>query len=214
MLIDMNFRGKTVLIVGGGRVGERKAVKFLTAGANVVVVSKEFTERLRQLSFVDKLRLIPSDVEIMPRRIGNLVSRVDLVIAATNQPGLNRRIAEEAKRRRTHVNLVDNPHLGDFTMPVVSRVGEFQIAVSTGGRSPAMASLLRKRIEEMISEEDVLMLRLLSYARKLAKAHIPNQRSRHKTLSEIIADRRIKRSLKNGNLQEAKELTKHIIAGC
>ena len=212
MLIDMDLRGKTVLIVGGGKVGERKAAKFLTAHANVLVASKEFTTRLKQL--VDKIQLVPVDLEVTPQVIRKLVSRADFVIAATNQSALNRRIAEEARKKRTHVSVADNPQLGDFTMPVLSSVGAFQIAVSTSGKSPAMSRVLRKRIEEMISEEDILMLRLQSYARRLAKAQIPDQRSRKKALDEIREDRRIKRSLKKDNLQEAKELTKHIIASC
>ncbi|HYB83929.1 MAG TPA: bifunctional precorrin-2 dehydrogenase/sirohydrochlorin ferrochelatase [archaeon] len=212
MLIDMDLRGKTVLIVGGGKVGERKAAKFLTAHANVLVASKEFTTRLKQL--VDKIQLVTVDLEVTPQVIRKLVSRADFVIAATNQSALNRRIAEEARKKRTHVSVADNPQLGDFTMPVLSSVGAFQIAVSTSGKSPAMSRVLRKRIEEMISEEDILMLRLQSYARRLAKAQIPDQRSRKKALDEIREDRRIKRSLKKDNLQEAKELTKHIIASC
>jgi len=214
MLIDMDLRGKTVLIVGGGKVGERKAAKFLTAHANVLVASKEFTTRLKQLSLVDKIQLVTVDLEVTPQVIRKLVSRADFVIAATNQSALNRRIAEEARKKRTHVSVADNPQLGDFTMPVLSSVGAFQIAVSTSGKSPAMSRVLRKRIEEMISEEDILMLRLQSYARRLAKAQIPDQRSRKKALDEIREDRRIKRSLKKDNLQEAKELTKHIIASC
>jgi len=212
MLIDMDLRGKTVLIVGGGKIGERKAAKFLTAHANVLVASKEFTTRLKQL--VDKIQLVTVDLEVTPQVIRKLVSRADFVIAATNQSALNRRIAEEARKKRTHVSVADNPQLGDFTMPVLSSVGAFQIAVSTSGKSPAMSRVLRKRIEEMISEEDILMLRLQSYARRLAKARIADQRSRKKALDEIREDRRIKRSLKKGNIQEAKELTKHIIASC
>jgi precorrin-2 dehydrogenase/sirohydrochlorin ferrochelatase len=214
MLIDIDLRGKTVLVIGGGRVGERKAAKFLAAGANVVVAGKDFTETFKQLSFDNKLQLVAADLEMVPERIGSLASNADFVIAATNQPGLNRRIAEEAKKKRIHANVVDNPHLGDFTMPVISRVGEFHIAISTGGKSPAMSSFLRKRIEAIISEEDILMVRLQSYARKFAKAHIPNQRSRKRALYMIMEDRRIKRLLKKGNFQEAKDLTKRIMEGC
>lgn len=213
MLIDIDLSGKTVLVIGGGRVGERKAAKFLAAGACVVVASKDFTERLKHWSFDNKLQLVAVDFEAAPERIGSLASNVDFVIAATNHSELNRRIAEEAKKKRTHVNVVDNPHLGDFTMPVISRVGEFNIAISTGGKSPAMSSALRRRVEGIIGEEDILMLRLQSYARKLAKAHIPNQQSRKRVLHIIMEDRRIGRLLKKGDFQEAKNLTKRIIEG-
>jgi precorrin-2 dehydrogenase/sirohydrochlorin ferrochelatase len=214
MLVDIDLGGKTVLIVGGGRVGERKAAKFLAAGANLVVASKDFTERFKRLNSENKLRLVPVDLEGAPKQIGNLTSNADFVIAATNRPGLNRRIAEEARKKGTHVNVVDDPDLGDFTMPVISRVGDFQIAISTGGKSPAMSSFLRRRIEGIISEEDIQMVKLQAYARKLAKAHIPNQQSRKRVLGRIIEDRRIRRLLKKGNFQEAKGLVRRTIEGC
>ena len=214
MLVDIDLRGKTVLIVGGGRVGERKAAKFLAAGANVVVASKQFTEKLKKLSFGNKLRLVAADLEKAPERFGTFAPKVDLIIAATDQSELNRRIAEEAKRKRTHVNVVDNPHLGDFTMPVTSRVGEFYIAISTGGKSPAMSRSLLRRIEGVIGKEDIHMVRLQSYARKLAKAHIPNQQSRERALRIIMQDRRIKRLLKRDRFQDAKNLAERIIKGC
>jgi len=213
MLIDMDLRGKTVFIIGGGTVGERKAAKFLAAGAKVLVASKDFTEKLKQLSSDNKLQLMSIDLVAAPKSIGSLASNADFVIAATNQPGLNRRIAEEAKKKGTHVSVVDNPHLGDFTLPVISRIGEFHIAISTGGKSPAMSNLLRRRVEGSIREEDILMVKLQSYARELAKAHIPNQQSRKRALYTIIEDTRIKRLLKNGNFQEAKNLAKRIIKG-
>jgi len=213
MLIDIDFRGKNVLIIGGGRVGERKAAKFLAAGANLLVASKGFTERFKRLASENKLQLVPIDLMVAPESIRSLTSNSDFVIAATNQPALNRRIAEEAKKKRTHISVVDNPHLGDFTMPVISRVGEFHIAISTGGKSPAMSSLLRRRIEAIISEEDILMVRLQSNARKLAKAHIRNQQIRKRALCTIMEDTRIRRLLKNGNFQEAENCAKRIIKG-
>jgi precorrin-2 dehydrogenase/sirohydrochlorin ferrochelatase len=213
MLIDIDIRGKTVLIFGGGRVGERKAVKFVAAGARVVVASREFTERLEKMDSIQKLRLVRVDLEASPEQVRNLVSNADLVIAATNQSALNRHIAEEAKRDRIRVSVVDNPQLGDFSMPVISDFGEFHIAVSTGGKSPAMSSLLRKRIEGIISIEDIMMVRLQAYARKLAKAQIHNQLSRKRTLHRIAEDRSVRRLLRIGDLQGAKNRAKHIIEG-
>lgn len=211
MLIDIDLRGKAVLIIGGGKVGERKAVKFLAAGAKVVVASKDFTEAIKQLSTDGRVQLIHVDLEVNPLSIGSWISDADFVIAATNKQELNEQIAEETKKKRAHVNVVDNPHLGDFTLPVISRVGEFHIAISTGGKSPAMAGLLRRRVEGIIREEDILLVRLQSYARELAKAHVPNQQSRKRALYAIIEDRKIRGLLKCGNFQEAKNLAKRII---
>src|SRR5208283_2983609 len=138
--------------------------------------------------------------------IGSWISNADFVIAATNNRKLNEHIAEETMKERNYVNVVDGPHRGDFMLPVISRMGEFHIAISTGGKSPAMANLLRKKIEGIIREEDILMVKLQSYARELAKVHLPNQQSRKRTLYAIIEDRKIKSLIKRGDFEEAKNL--------
>jgi precorrin-2 dehydrogenase/sirohydrochlorin ferrochelatase len=211
VLIDLDLRGKTVLVVGGGKVGERKAVKFSAAGAKVVVASREFTEGVKQLGDEGKLQLVNIDLEMNPLGIDSWISNADLVIAATNDREINARIAEETKKKRTHTNVVDNPQLGDFTLPVVSRVGEFHIAISTGGKSPAMARVLRRKVEGIIAEEDVLMVRLQYYARELVKVHISNQLLRKKVLYKIMRDSGTRRFLKQRNFQEAKVRAKRII---
>jgi precorrin-2 dehydrogenase/sirohydrochlorin ferrochelatase len=214
MLIDMDLRGKTVLIIGGGRVGGRKARKFLAAGAKVVVASKDFTEAVKRLGEEGKLRLLNVDLEANSPSIETWISNADYVIAATNNQEINAHIAEETRKTLTHTNVVDNPQLGDFTLPVVSRVGEFIIAVSTGGKSPAMAKLLRRKVEGIISEEDVLMVRLQSYARELAKVHVNNQSLRKRVLYNIMRDSRIRCLLEHGNFREAKIHAKRIIKDC
>jgi precorrin-2 dehydrogenase/sirohydrochlorin ferrochelatase len=211
MLIDVDVERKAVLVVGGGRVGERKALKFLAAGAKVTVTSKEFTRAIARLCEEGRLSLVHINAEANPHSVNSLISRADLVIAATNKRELNELIAKKAKQKGVLVNVVDNPSLSDFTLPVTSRRGGFHIAISTGGQSPAVASLLRGKIERMVSKEDVLLVRLQAYARKLAKLNIANQESRRRVLYKIIEDTRIRRLLKRGKFQEAKKLVKHQI---
>ncbi len=211
MLIDMNLLDKTVLIFGSGKVGERKAAKFLAAGAKVVVVSKDFVKGIKRLGANSKLQLVNADLDTDTLLIDSWISNADLVIAATNDHEINAHIAEKTRKRRTHVSVVDAPQLGDFTLPVISRVGEFQIAISTGGKSPAMARLLGKKVEEVIREQDILMVRLQAYSRELARIHFHRQQSRKKVLYTIIEDPRIRRLLKHGSFQEAKTLAKRII---
>jgi precorrin-2 dehydrogenase/sirohydrochlorin ferrochelatase len=211
MLIDLDVRDKTVLIIGGGKVGERKATKFLAAGAKVIVASRDFTDRIKRLSTDDRLQLVHVDAEADHVSVRHWISKANLVIAATNNQELNKQIAEEAKKKRTHISVVDNYHLGDFVLPVTSRIGEINIAISTGGKSPAIANILQKKVEAIVTEEDILLVRLQSYARELAKRHIANQESRRKALYKIIGDRKIRRLLKRGNFQEAKNHTRQII---
>jgi precorrin-2 dehydrogenase/sirohydrochlorin ferrochelatase len=212
LLIDLKLAGKAVLIVGGGNVGERKARKFLETNSKVTVASKGFTEGLKQLGQRGKVKLIETDISAGSSSfIGSLISNFDVVVAATNDQKLNEQIAIEARRRKILVCVVDKPSISDFYLPASTRFGKIRIAISTGGRSPAMARILRKRLEKVITREDVLQVELQHYARKLAKAHMLDKKTRRSLLYQIIHDSEIKRLLEEGNFEGAKDLAKQIL---
>lgn len=211
MLVDLNLKGKAVVVFGGGAVGERKAKKFLGAGSRVLVIGKKFTKGLKLLGEEGKIELM--ELDINPSSIASFISNSRVVVAATNDRELNRAIAEEARKRGILVSVVDDPSLNDFHMPAAARFGGIEVAVSTGGRSPAMAKLLRERLEEAITREDVLQVELQSYARALAKVRIPTSEARRAILYQIIQNPRIKRLLKEGDLEGAKTLVKQIVEG-
>ncbi len=211
MLIDLKLAGKTVLIFGGGNIGEKKAKKFLQANSTVIVVSKDFTDGLKRLSRQGKLKLVEAKLEIDSPSIASLISKSDLVIAATNDPTLNENFVNEARKRGILVCAVDMPSINDFNIPAIAHIGEIRIAISTGGKSPAMARILRKRVEEIITKEDVLQVELQHYARNLVKFHIPDEKARRDVLYKIIQNSSIKQLLKEGNLKEAEALAKQIV---
>lgn len=212
MLIDLKLAGKTVLIFGGGNVGERKARKFLETNSKVTVVSKGFTDGLEQLNQQGKIKVIDVDISAESSSfIGSLISKSDVVIVATNDPKLNEEISVEARKRKILVCVVDTPLISDFYLPATTRFGKIRIAISTGGRSPAMARILRKKLDEVITGEDVLQVELQHYARKLAKTLILDKDTRRSFLYQIIHNSDIKHLLKEGNFEEAKALAKQIL---
>lgn len=211
MLIDFKLTGKTVLIFGGGKTGEKKAKKFSQANSTVIVVSKDFTDGLKRLSQQGKLKLVEAKLEIDSPSIASLISKSDLVIAATNDPTLNENFVNEARKRGILVCAVDMPSINDFNIPAIAHIGEIRIAISTGGKSPAMAGILRKRVEEIITKEDVLQVELQHYARNLVKSHVPDEKARRDVLYKIIQNSSIKQLLKEGNLKEAEALVKQIV---
>ncbi|MFQ5822414.1 MAG: bifunctional precorrin-2 dehydrogenase/sirohydrochlorin ferrochelatase [Candidatus Heimdallarchaeota archaeon] len=211
MLIDLKLAGKTILIVGGGSVGERKAGKFLQANSKVIVVSESFTDGLKQLAQRGKVKLMKANFKADSSSIGSLILNSDVVIAATDNRKLNEDIAIEARKRRVLVCAVDKPSISDFYLPATTRFGKIRIAISTGGRSPAMARILRKKLEEAITSEEVLQVELQHYARKLAKTHISNKKARRSFLYQIIQNSDINHLLKEGNFEEAKALAKQIL---
>lgn len=137
----LDLEGRPVLVVGAGRVAARKVRALLAAGAQVAVVAPDVCEEFDALSGRAGL-----DVEIRPFTSGDLDGKW-LVIAATGSAEINRWVSELAGRARIFCNVVDKPDLCSFHVPAVVRRGLLQLAISTGGASPALAAHLRRRLE-------------------------------------------------------------------
>ena len=103
------------------------------------------------------------------------------------------------------VYVADNPSISDFILPAVSKIGEVRIALSTGGKSPAMAKTLRKRIERLITKEDLLHIELQEYLRAILKREISEQKFRKKILYEVLEDKGINELLKRAKMDKAKK---------
>ena len=143
----LDLRGRRCLVVGGGAIGERKTRDLLECGARVHVVSPALTPGLGALVAAGLVRhrarkFLRSDVR-----------GCALVIAATGSARVDDTVAAEARHRHALVNVVDRPAHCDFIVPSVLRRGELQIAVSTGGRSPALAREIRRRLEPLFGPE-------------------------------------------------------------
>lgn len=140
--------GKRCLVVGGGRIAARKVGELLTAGAEVTVVAPSISTELDCLQ-IDKVSrpYVSGDVD------GNW-----LVIAATNDSATNERIYLDCEERGVWVNSVDDPEHCSYITPAIARQGTITVSISTGGRSPAFASWLRKRIEAEIGPEYLQLL--------------------------------------------------------
>lgn len=210
MLIDIQVTGKKVLVVGGGEVGERKVLALIREGAHVTVASKTFTEQLVKLGRTDKLILKKLGKNVSSRVLRSLPES-DLVIAATDDEQMNQMLAEKARRAKIPICVVDNPKICDFYFPATTDFGNLRIAVSTGGRSPAMASTLRRRLEKAITNEDILQVELQNYARNLMRAEDMNIQLRKKILYGIIKNRRVSSLLRRGRLEEAERIVGEII---
>lgn len=140
--IMVNVKDMICLIVGGGRVAERKAFFLLEAGADVLVISPEVCSGLHELARKEQIRWVQShykkgDID----RFGPL-----LVFAATNDSQVNQTVVEEAKQAGKLVNAVDNPAAGSFHVPAVLRRGKLAIAVSTEGAGPAAAARIKHEL--------------------------------------------------------------------
>ena len=133
--------------MGGGLVAERKVSGLLDAGARVRVVSPRLTDSLAALASAG----IVEHRARMFRRSD--VRGCVIVVAATGVTDVDDEVAEAARRARALVNVVDRAEACDFILPSVLRRGDLQIAVSTGGQSPALAREIRRRLESHFDED-------------------------------------------------------------
>jgi siroheme synthase-like protein len=159
----LNIRRKKCLIVGGGTVALRKVNMLLGCGANVTVISSTIHPDLAKLANKKIVRVIRRDYEP-----GDLKG-ASIVVTATDDKKINRRVAEDAKKARALVNVVDDPEPSDFIVPAVVRRGNFTLAISTGGRSPALSRKLRERLETMFGAEYSSLVALVEEIRSSLK---------------------------------------------
>ncbi|MDO8473805.1 MAG: bifunctional precorrin-2 dehydrogenase/sirohydrochlorin ferrochelatase, partial [Dehalococcoidia bacterium] len=145
--IFVDIEGRRCLVVGGGEVAERKVESLLQCGARVTVVSPRLTEGL---SAFKKSGAI--DVHLREYRDGD-TKGVVLVIAATDDNGVNAIVSREGSGAGIPVNVVDDPDKSTFIVPSVFKRGDIAIAISTGGKSPALARRMRVELEKVFPVE-------------------------------------------------------------
>jgi siroheme synthase-like protein len=145
--ILLNLQGKKCLVVGGGEVALRKARMLLEHGAIVEIVSPAFCSELNQLAKDGTVRAIPRAYETKD------LNDALLVVAATDDTKVNEKVAAEAQKMGILVNVADKPDISDFIVPSYFRHGDIIVAVSTSGKSPALARKIRGEIERDLKAE-------------------------------------------------------------
>jgi precorrin-2 dehydrogenase/sirohydrochlorin ferrochelatase len=170
MMVDV--AGKRCLVVGGGTVAERKVTLLVECDADVEVVSPRTTARLTALATAGRLRLRRRTVRPSDLR------GAFLVVVATDDPQVNREVAEAVRTAGGLVNVADDPDACTFLVPSVVRRGDLTIAISTGGGSPALAKKLRQRLEQTIGPEYEAFLGALRALRERARQAIADPERR------------------------------------
>ncbi len=178
--VSLLIENKSCIVVGAGAVAARKIRQLLEAGARVTVISPEACAAISDLNEKGEI-----DFQQRPYRESDL-NQTDLVIAATDQPSLNLQIAEQAKKQRLAVNVVNQPEAGTFIMPSIVNRDPVNIAISTGGASPVLARLLRARLETMIPASYGKLARLVSRFRQRAIEQFPDVAERRAFWERVL----------------------------
>jgi siroheme synthase-like protein len=168
------------VVIGGGAVAARKVAGLLDAGAHVTVVSPRPAPELLARAQSGAIRLVQRPYE--PSEVDGAF----LVVAATDDPEVNRAIAGRVQERGGLVNVVDDPTASTFIVPAVARRGDLTIAVSTGGANPALAARLRNRLAAHVGVEYGDLADLLAELRPQLLAHGAVDRLLDADLLEVL----------------------------
>ena len=191
-----------VFILGTGEVATRRANKFLNHGANVKLAGETIDNELEHKGAV---LCSLNDVD-------ELVDWADLVVVASGNKDLSDYVCEISKDKL--INRADFPQDGNIIVPTSFNIGEIEISIFTNGKSPLMARQLRKKIQSIITDEDIMEIELQDYARSKLKLNIQNQKERRKYLYEIFEDDKINYFIKNGEMNKAKKHIDFLIGDC
>jgi precorrin-2 dehydrogenase len=178
----VKLEGKLVVVIGGGAIAEGKIEGLLSAGASVRVIAPQITGQIAEWVRFRKAEWLPK-----PFAAGDLEGAA-LAIAATAAPGVNKAVFAEAERNRILCNAVDDIENCHFYYGAIVQRGDLQIAVSTNGKSPALAQRIRKELEAAYPQKYAEWLDWLGAVREILRAD-PSEPERTKALLHQLASR-------------------------
>ena len=171
----VNLKSKKALVIGGGKVALRKIEKLRSFDPKIRVIAPEICDEIQ-------------DVEIKRRtfRGYDLLWQPEIVIAATDDQALNRKIARLCRMLRIPVNVVDDPDHGTFLFPATVTRGDFSAGICTGGTSPTAAVFFKEKLESQLPDNLEEMLRHLGAERSRLKEEIPDEKCRASALRQMF----------------------------
>jgi len=178
--IFVDLKNKKAVVVGGGLVAQRKIDTLLACGADVHIISRDLTPELQKYLSEGKISLLGREFS------ENYLKDAFIVIAATDDSALNRMVSKIAREKGMLVNVVDQPMDCNFIVPSVIKRGDLLIAVSTSGKSPAMARRIRERLSRQFGGEYGDFLTLLGKLRKEILSKGLSQEENSRIFHELV----------------------------
>lgn len=178
--VNLDITDKFCVIVGGGNVAERKIQGLLSAGAQVRVISPHLTPTLRRLEAAGEIDWVDRGYQD-----GDLTDAF-MVFAATDNPGVQEKIVQAANVAGKLINVIDQPALCTFQVPASITRGDLIITVSTNGKSPAVASMVRRQLETMYGSEYAVLLTLMSDVRDYLLQYRESSAERKELIQNVL----------------------------
>ncbi|GAA0106778.1 bifunctional precorrin-2 dehydrogenase/sirohydrochlorin ferrochelatase [Paraclostridium sordellii] len=176
--IMIDLMGKEITVIGGGKIAYRKVNNFLKFGYEVTVVSREFIEDFKKIE--NKIKIIKDEYSEI------YIKDSFIVVAATNNKKVNESIGMFCRTNNKLVNVIDDPKLSNFIVPSCVKRGDLVISISTGGKSPSLASKIRKDLEIQYDDSYEEYLILLGELREQILGKYNNPSIRKDLLNKII----------------------------
>jgi len=203
----INVKDLKVLVVGGGKVGTKRALSFANHGSNITVISLSFSEDL--IKNKDKITLIKEDAKNLTV---DFLSKFDVIVTATNDKELNNKLCELAKNQRKLCNNPTNPEDSNFIVPIYYSDDKLSIAITTFGKSSLTSKYMLELIQEKILTEDTYELVMaMGHVKDLLKHNIKDPSQRFSYYSKIFNDEIFRNYIKEGKLELALDRAKVII---
>jgi len=202
-----------VIVVGSGNEGVKKVNSLLTQDCKILVISDKLNSQIERYVKQGKIKFKKTKL-----KDAVFLSKYKpyLVMATTSDRMLNRKIVEKAKKMKSYAYASDDPEISDFAHPSVINIADtIQVAISTGGSSPAMARKIKLKAEPFfkknISNEDIYQIKLQKFARFEVKQVLSTQLDRKKFLYAVMNDKRVKGLLKEGKYKMSQVRVKKML---
>jgi len=210
--IYVEFKGKNVLVIGGGGVGTFRAKKFLKAGAKVKVFSLDFSDELRRLEREKAVELLRGDVNDL-NKLEDLIRESDLIVVALPFTDLNDRIVEIASKYKTLVNLANDASKTEVVIPFEGEFEGIRFAVTTEGKSGIVARKVKDIFLKTLKEDDdiIFFLKAMDHLKKYMKARgIPIQK-RMKLYFAVSSNEKFREYVRRGEVESAKKWAEKLV---
>ena len=213
MIVNLNLQGKVVIVIGGGNEALKRINSLLKEKCQIIVISSTINNQIKNLIKNKKIKFKKQkiqDASILS------IHKPYMVITTTNDKKLNQKIIKDAKNKKIIAYSSDNPELSDFSNPAIIDFEDLiQIAIFTGGKSPAMAKKLRieseKIFKKIITKEEIGQMKIQNIVREIAKNKIATQNERKNYLNSIMSNKEIKQLIKEGQLKKAENQARSIL---
>ena len=207
MIINLNLHGRLVIVLGGGNEALKRINSLLKEDCQILIISNVINNQIKILVKNKKIEFKKQKIQ-SPSELS--IYKPYMIITTTNDKKLNQKIINYAKNKKIIAYSADNAELSDFAnLAIINFENAIQIAIFTGGKSPAMSKKLKieaeKIFKKVITKEDIGQIKIQNIAREHAKNMILTQKERKMYLSSIMNDKEIKQLIKDDQLKRAEK---------